>query len=168
MQKGAQGVPLQNNLAVLGKAGVQMGEIPLRTAELGEIGGKLGFRAGEGEPVPAVEPAQGGVRAGGREGTGGGEKVLQPREGEPEPLGRPDPGEHQHAAGIRIGLDFNGAVQGDARLAEGGLGQLQRPLQGELGGGEAVLFSVGRSDVQRGAGGADGLDGHKERLLLES
>ena len=70
-------------------------------------------------------------------------------------------GKHQHAAGLRVGLDLDGALQIHARLTEGGAGQLQGSLQSEPRRRQAVFFQVGGGDVQGNAGAADGLDGHR-------
>ncbi len=40
-------------------------------------------------------------------------------------------GKHQNAAGIRVGLDLDGALQSDPRLVEGGLCNGQRPFQSQ-------------------------------------
>ena len=44
-------------------------------------------------------------------------------------------------------------------------GQGEGQLPGQAFGGEAMLFQVGGGEVQRDAGGADGLDGHVRFLL---
>ena len=69
-------------------------------------------------------------------------------------------GKHQNAAGIRVGLDLDGALQSDPRLVEGGLCNGQRPFQSQPCRGETVLLQVRRCDVQRHAGASDWLDRH--------
>lgn len=69
-------------------------------------------------------------------------------------------GEHQHAAGLRVGLDLDGALQIHTCLPEGGTGQRQGLFQSESRRRQTVLLQVGGGDVQGNAGAADGLDGH--------
>lgn len=145
---------------MLCQTGFQMGPRGLAAAELRKPYGSLLRPGGQRKPPPPLPPQQGGIRPGLIQDPGGGSQVLQAGKGEPPLFRRTHVGKHQHATGLRVGLDLNGALQIHTRLPEGGTGQLQGLLQSEPRRCQAVFLQVGGGDVQGNAGAADGLDGH--------
>ena len=160
-QHTGQRVGGKDHPSVFRQAGLQMGPVGFAAPELRESGGSLLRSGGQRKPPPLFPPQQGGIRPGLGQGPGPSSQVFQLIKGDPAPGLTADMGKHQHPAGFRVGLDFNGALQVNTLLTKSGSGQLQGLLQGQLRRRQAVFFQVGGGDVQGNAGAADGLDGHR-------